>query len=144
MTSTPPKGKARTASEPVRVFAVDDHPAFLTSIAMVIDATPGFELVGTAGSGPEALEQLLVDLLPVDLLLVDVVMASMSGLELAERYRAADGTAAVVLMSSYEVDDLPDLSSGLPGLEFSHKSDLHPEGLAELWARLVAADGPVS
>lgn len=144
MTSTPTNGKARTALEPVRVFAVDDHPAFLTAIAMVIDATPGFELVGTAGSGPEALEQLLIDTLLVDLLLVDVVMTPMSGLEMAERYRAADGTAAVVLMSSYGVDDLPTPSSGVPGLEFNHKSDLHPEGLAELWARLVAADGSVS
>jgi len=121
----------------VRVFAVDDHAAFLRTVALVVDATEGFELVGTAGSGPEALAALTGQAAP-DLLLVDVAMPGMTGLELARHYhsdhRDDPEGARVILMSSYDARDLPNetLTDGAVA-GFLPKSFLAPDTLRRIW-----------
>ena len=129
----------------VTVFAVDDHPAFLATVGLVVGAAPGFELVGTATSGREALTTLADRDTPVDLILADVVMPGITGPEFARRYRAAGGRAPVILMSSYESDDLPTMIVGSPGSDpapFLAKTDLSPEALATMWNRVAANESP--
>jgi len=111
------------------VLAVDDRAVFLRAARELIAATPGFEQVGEAESGPEAV-QLAADLHP-DLALVDVRMPGMDGIETARRLHACDPAMVVVLIS---LDEIPD---GLSGdvAACVRKQDLSTRRLQELWDR---------
>ncbi len=127
------------ADHSVRVFAVDDHPAFLRSIEVVVAATPGFALVGTASCGVDALAA-LADRLDVDLVLLDVNLPDVSGIvvarRLAERRIVASGHGPiVVLMSTTDPADLPAdaFDRGVAGF-------LAKEQLTTVWLRNVWDD----
>lgn len=121
----------RTAT--VRVLAVDDHPAFLRTVEFVVTAAPGFELVGTSTTGSHALEA-MVGSHAIDLVLLDVNLPDVSGIDVARRYAAAGGTARVVLMSTDELGDLPEdaLDIGVAG--FLPKERLTTASLRAAWA----------
>ena len=70
----------------IGVLTVDDQPLFRSAAAAVVDATPGFEAVGEASSGEEAL-RLSSELRP-DLVLLDVRMPGIDGIETARRLAA--------------------------------------------------------
>jgi two-component system, NarL family, invasion response regulator UvrY len=111
----------------VTVLAVDDQPIFLRTVAGLVAATPGFEQVGEATSGPEALE--LAAALEPDLVLLDVRMPGMDGIETAQRLAEAASRAVVVLIS---IDDLPDVP--WPGVAAHvRKKDLSVLALRRLW-----------
>ncbi len=120
------------ATHDIRVFVVDDHPAFLRSVAFVIAATPGFTLVGTAESGTAALDS-LADRTDVDMVLLDVNLPDLSGIEVARRRVMAAGTEVVVLMSTTDPADLaPDaLDRGVAG--FLSKESLTTAALRAMW-----------
>ncbi len=139
------------AHSAVAVYAIDDHPAFLATVGLVVGATPGFELIGTATSAAAALEALAVGADPADdadLILVDVVMPGDNGLEFVRRYRERGGRAAIILMSSYEPADLPlgavepaGMPVRIPTL-FLAKNELSPDVLATMWGRVAANESP--
>jgi DNA-binding NarL/FixJ family response regulator len=87
---------------PITVLAVDDRAVFLLATRELIAATPGFRQVGEAASGAEALE-LAADLHP-DLVLLDVHMPGMDGVETARRLIESEPQTVVVLVS---LDELP-------------------------------------
>jgi two-component system invasion response regulator UvrY len=121
------------ARTPVTVLTVDDQRVFLRTARSLIAATPGFEQVGEAASGEAALE-LAADLRP-DLVLVDVRMPGMDGVETARRLTEADPETTVVLIS---LDEVPQLSSAVTragAAGYIRKQDLSTRGLAELWDR---------
>ena len=70
----------------VRVLTVDDQAVFRGIAREVIDATPGFESVGEAASGEEALAA--VARLAPEMVLLDVRMPGLDGIEVARRLRA--------------------------------------------------------
>ena len=113
---------------PVTVLAVDDQPVFLRAARDLIAATPGFEQVGEACSGPEALEKAAA--LRPDLVLLDVRMPGMDGIETARRLADADGEAVVVLISLDAVPEVP------PASVATHvrKQDLSVRALQAIWA----------
>jgi two-component system nitrate/nitrite response regulator NarL len=117
---------------PISVFVVDDHPAFLRTVAFVIDATPGFALAGTAASGMEALDSLAVRS-DVDLVLLDVHLPDLSGIEVARRRAEAGGTEVVILMSTTDRADLPGdaFDRGVAG--FLPKELLTTQALRAVW-----------
>jgi two-component system, NarL family, invasion response regulator UvrY len=119
------------ASKPVRVLAVDDQQVFRRAARSLIAATPGFEQVGEAASGPEALE-LATELHP-DLVLVDVRMPGMDGIETARRLGEADPDAIVVLISLEEVPELPSSIASVGAAAYLRKQDLSARTLRELW-----------
>ena len=86
-----------------RVFVVDDHPMYRDGLAMTLAASRDFEPVGSAGDAETALE-LIPDLRP-DLVLMDLRLPGMSGIEATRRILAADPTARVVVVSMLEDDD---------------------------------------
>lgn len=115
----------------VTVLAVDDQPIFRRVARSLIAATPGFEQVGEAASGPEALE-LAADLRP-DLVLIDVRMHGMDGIETARRLGEADPRAVVVLISTAELPDLPASMAAVGAAAFVRKQDLSARTLSALW-----------
>ena len=119
-------------SKPVTVLAVDDHEIFRRTARSLIAATPGFEQVGEASSGPEALE-LAADLRP-DLVLVDVRMPGMDGIETARRLAGAAPDVMVVLISVEGIPELPSSLTSAGAAAFVRKQDLSTRTLPELWS----------
>ena len=83
----------------VSVLTVDDDPRFLRLARDVVEATPGFRSVGEAATGEAALG--LVPILRPKLVLMDVRMPGIGGVEAARRIgQASSGQIAVILMSA--------------------------------------------
>jgi DNA-binding NarL/FixJ family response regulator len=114
----------------VTVLTVDDQAVFRRAAAKLIAATPGFEEVGQASSGAEALE--LADALHPDLVLLDVRMDDMDGLETARRLRESGCGAVVVLIS---LNDLPEAGTAMPSgvTALLRKQELSTRTLRALW-----------
>jgi DNA-binding NarL/FixJ family response regulator len=97
-------------SEPIHVLIVDDQPQFRRAAARLISAVDGFEIVGEANSGEEALS--FMALRPADLVLMDVRMPGMGGTEATRRIRADHPATRVVLVSVTDRADLsPDIDT---------------------------------
>jgi DNA-binding NarL/FixJ family response regulator len=98
-------GGVREQQRPfVGVVTVDDQAMFRGVAREVIEATAGFELLGEAASGEEAL--VLADRVDPDLVLVDLRMPGMDGFETCRRLRATHPAATVVLVSTDETDEV--------------------------------------
>src|SRR4051794_31176194 len=93
------------AGEQVGVLVVDDQLVFRQVAHEVIDATNEFELLGEAGSGAHAL--IAVAELEPDLVLLDLRMPGMDGIETATRLHAEHPAAVVVLITVEEAPNLP-------------------------------------
>jgi DNA-binding NarL/FixJ family response regulator len=119
----------------VSVLVVDDQPVFRRAMASLIEATPGFAQVGEAASGREALQ--LADALRPDLVLLDVRMPDMDGIETSRRLVDAHRGMAVVLIS---IADLPSLDaadeSASGAAACVRKQDLSTRTLPELWSAI--------
>jgi DNA-binding NarL/FixJ family response regulator len=135
--TTPAGSTRRRASDEVRVFVVDDHPAFLRTVTSVIAATPGFTLVGTAESGGAALDS-LARRSDIDMVLLDVNLPDLSGIEVARRRASAGAAEVIVLMSTTDLADLAAdaLDRGVAG--FLPKERLTTATLQAMWHAVVA------
>jgi DNA-binding NarL/FixJ family response regulator len=115
----------------VTVLAVDDQPIFLRAAHQLIADTPGFEQVGEATSGPEAVD--MAAALHPDLVLLDVRMPGMDGIETARRIAALDARAIVVLVSLEETPALPASLASVGAAVYLRKQDLSTRALQEIW-----------
>ena len=112
----------------MRVLVVDDSEVFRNVLWAVVAATPGFEVVGTASSGREALF-LVGDLAP-QFVLLDVQMPDLDGIETALRIRRHHPDVVVLLLTATKRASLGD-----PSLTVEDKRDLSCEWLTEFWRR---------
>src|ERR1700727_1092424 len=92
-------------SDPLPVLVVDDQAPFRSAMKAVLRRSPEFDLAGEAASGSEAIT--LADALPPALILMDINMPEMNGIEATRRIVAAHPDTVVILCSTYEVGDLP-------------------------------------
>ncbi len=122
----------RPSAAAVTVLAVDDQPIFLRAAQQLVADTPGFEHVGEATSGPDALE--LAAAVHPDLVLLDVRMPGMDGIETARRMAALDSHTVVVLISLEETPDLPASLATVGATVHLRKQDLSTSALQEIWA----------
>jgi CheY-like chemotaxis protein len=86
------------------VLVVDDEPSLLQLVAMVLKQNGHTAL--SASSGVEALMVYSSYRSKVDLVLTDIMMPGMSGIELAARFRALDPTVRILLMSGFVPEDI--------------------------------------
>src|SRR3954453_23195144 len=93
---------------PVRVVTVDDQSMFRRAAEAIIASTPGFELVGESAAGADALT--LVPLTDPDMVIVDVRMPGIDGIEDPRRRREEDPPRLVVLATSVDTRDLARLA----------------------------------
>jgi len=115
----------------VRVLVVDDQAPFRRAARRVLAATPGFELVGEAGSGEQAIA--LAAALAPDLVLMDVFLPGLNGIEATRRIVEARPETVAVLVSSYREDELPTGAGSCGALTYVHKANFGPEILTALW-----------
>jgi two-component system invasion response regulator UvrY len=121
------------ADEPVTgvgVVTVDDQPHFRGAAREVIEATPGFHALGEACSGEEALG--VVDELEPELVLLDVRMPGMDGIQTARRIKAGHPEVVVVLISIEDPADVP-AAEACGAAAFVRKQDFRPRLLRSLW-----------
>ena len=127
-----PRNGETTAAPPVRVLTVDDQPIFLRALRQLIAAIPDFALVGEAQSGAQALE--LAARLQPDLVLLDVRMPDMDGVETAHRLLASELRTTIVLFSLEPLLELEAvLEAGVAA--FVRKQDLSVATLQSVWAK---------
>lgn len=121
----------------VPVLVVDDQAPFRRAAKAVVTMTPGFRVLGEAASGEEAVEmatgagRLLV--------LMDINMDGIGGIDATRRIRAANPEAVVVLLSTYREEDLPAAAATCGARTYVHKERFGPSVLAEVWQNEVPA-----
>ena len=116
---------------PVRIVTVDDQPAFRSAAQAIIASTPGFELVGESADGESALR--LIGEADPDLVLVDVRMPGLDGIEVATRLLAEDPTRVVVLASTLSAGSLSAIARSCGAAAVVRKHWLTPRLLHGLW-----------
>ncbi|MYM65832.1 response regulator [Pseudoduganella sp. FT55W] len=92
------------AQVPITVMTADDHPVFRQGIASVLASDPGFQLVAEAAGGREAIA--LYRSRHPDLVLMDIQMPDLDGVEATHIIRNEYPNAAIVVLTTYEGDAL--------------------------------------
>jgi DNA-binding NarL/FixJ family response regulator len=87
----------------VRVVLADDQPLVRTALQMVITDTPDIEVVGEAGTGAEAVQ--LVERVHPDVVVMDIRMPGMDGIEATRLITAGPSAARVVVLTTFDDDD---------------------------------------
>ncbi len=102
-------------TEAIRVLIVDDHPVVRRGLRSLLAEEQDIEVVGEAANGKEALEQ--VERLQPDVILMDLVMPEMDGVEAIQRIIAAHPQARILVMTSFAADDkvFPSIKAGALG-----------------------------
>ncbi|HSJ51988.1 MAG TPA: response regulator transcription factor [Actinomycetota bacterium] len=122
---------------PVRVLIVDDQEPFRMAARLVVDATDGFEVVGEAETG-EASVEMARELRP-DLVLMDVNLPGINGLEATRQIIEGRGDAVVVLLlSTYEEDEYAPRAAECGAAAYIPKATFGPDRLEQAWAAAAA------
>ncbi len=119
----------------VRVLVVDDQTPFLRAMVSVVEETPAFEVVGQASSGEECLT-VAAELLP-DLVLMDVNLPGIDGLEATRRLLASDSPPVVLLLSTYDEDAGVQFVAASGAAAYVTKSAFGPDRLQDVWSSAV-------
>jgi two-component system invasion response regulator UvrY len=117
---------------PVRVLTVDDQAPFREVARDLVEVTPGFAAVGEAESGEEAL--VLTRSVAPDLVLLDLRMSGMDGLETARRLSAEHPRAVIVLVSCEDMQGMSVLAESCGAAEVLPKQHLSSRVLRRLWS----------
>ncbi len=117
----------------VRVLIVDDQEPFRSAARMVVEMTDGFEVAGEAESGEEGVE--LAAKLQPDLVLMDVYLPGIDGLEATRRITSADDPPRVLVMSTHESVEFAQAALAAGAIAFIPKSQFGMDDLEEAWSQ---------
>lgn len=119
-----------------RIYVVDDHAAYRRAIGSVIELTPGVHFAGEAASGSAALDALsptsndcLVE--PPDLVVMDVYLGDMSGIDVTRQLLANLPSLRVLLVSTMAEADLPADAATCGAVGFVRKDRFGPAVLSQ-------------
>jgi len=99
-------------SEPIRILLVDDHKIVRQGVRAFFDALEGIEVIGEAGSGAEAVK--MVEERVPDVVLMDLIMPGMDGVEATRLAKSISPRTQIVVLTSYHDDEhiFPALQAG--------------------------------
>jgi DNA-binding NarL/FixJ family response regulator len=92
-----------TAGTTIKLLIVDDHPVVRVGLSSMLKKQPGLSVIGAAHSGAEALD--LLTHTPVDVLLLDLRMPKMSGIDVLRSLRELTSPPHVIVLSSFEFEE---------------------------------------
>ncbi len=110
-----------------RVLIVDDQAAFRSAARLVVDLSDGFEVVGEAETGEDAVS-LAAELQP-DLVLMDVNLPGIDGLEATRRIVASGSDTRILVLSTYSRSEYEDAATAAGAVAFISKDDFGPDSL---------------
>lgn len=91
------------SSPPIRILIADDHTLFRDGLRALLGSIPDTEVVGEAATGEEATAQAAT--LSPNIVLMDIQMPSMNGIEATRRILQANPTAGIIVLTMFEDDD---------------------------------------
>jgi DNA-binding NarL/FixJ family response regulator len=130
-TVTTDDGKVESMAESVRVLIVDDQLPFREASRMVVEMTDGFEVSGEAENGEQAIA--LVEELKPDLVLMDVQMPGIDGIETTLRITSVPNPPVVIVLSTHESGDYVGVALAAGAVGFVPKSQFGLDTLDEMW-----------
>jgi DNA-binding NarL/FixJ family response regulator len=89
--------------DPIRLLLADDHPVVRDGLAAMLATQPDFSVVGEAGTGAEAVAE--AARLRPDVVLMDLEMPALDGIEAIRQLRAANPAVQVVVLTAFDTDD---------------------------------------
>lgn len=115
-------------AKPIRVLVVDDHTIIRKGVRAVLDLVPDIELAGEAENGRQAVEADR-ELTP-DVVLMDLMMPEMDGIECIRQIRARRPAARILVLTNFAGEDMifPAIKAGAMGY---HLKDSSPEALID-------------
>ena len=119
----------------IKVLIIDDHPLFRQGIRWTLEDAADIEVVGEAENGQEAIK--LTERLSPDVVLVDINLPGLNGLEVARVIKRRDPRIGIIVLSVYEDDDQLFQAIKVGAAAYSSK-DVNPEDLLS-YIRKVAA-----
>jgi two-component system, NarL family, response regulator LiaR len=124
-------------TEPITIILVDDHEVVRKGVRAFLDTLPDFRVVGEASSGEEALA-LVSELIP-DVVLMDLIMPGMDGVETTRQIKKISPRTQVVVLTSYHEDAhiFPALKAG--AISYILK-DMKMEKLVDVLRRAVQGE----
>ena len=117
---------------PVRVLIVDDQEPFRLAARMVVEATDGFDVVGEAESGEDSVR--MAEELAPDLVLMDVNLPGINGLDATRQILAGSDTVVVLLLSTYEEEEYAPRAAECGASAYIPKAVFGPDRLEAAWA----------
>ena len=117
--------------EPLTVMVVDDQAPFRMAARAVIRRSEGFTLAGEAENGVKAIE--LAREIQPDVVLMDINMPEMGGIEATRGIVAELPETFVILCSTYDISDLPPDAMDSGARAYVHKEQLGAKTLRRLW-----------
>ena len=120
-----------------RVLIVDDQEPFRLAARMVVEATDGFEAVGAAETGEDGVR--LAHELNPDLVLMDVNLPGINGLEATRQILSTTARVVILLLSTYEADEYAPRAAECGAAAYIPKSEFSPDRLEEAWSTATSA-----
>jgi DNA-binding NarL/FixJ family response regulator len=115
----------------VRVLIVDDQEPFRMAARLVVEATDGFDVVGEAETGEDSVR--MAEELRPDLVLMDVNLPGINGLDATRQILARPGAIVVLLLSTYEEEEYAPRAAECGASAYIPKAVFGPDRLEAAW-----------
>jgi DNA-binding NarL/FixJ family response regulator len=126
--------KACETDKPIRVIVVDDYEPWLNFVSTTLQKEPELEIIGRVSDGLEAVRQ--AELLQPDLILLDIGLPTLNGIEAARRIREVSSTSKILFVSENHSVDLAERAFSLGARGYVVKSNACSELLLAVRAVL--------